>query len=292
MGTSNVVLYAQWYTTAQLTDIGLGPGITQHFQFAYDTALEANNIEPARTNSLLAAASNGIPVCENDYQIMWKWFGSNLTLNSVISVPIQIWVANLDGGASTSSSITLKSGSIIKGDAGNPANYLRYLYVSEITELFMDAQHQGWFAPNAFNEQSCGEALSRFLAQQFLVETGIGTFWPGYEISPYWLNSSLPAGTPGSNQLSGQATVLTAAINNVVNTIPVQSVLSYPFETTFVIQIDSEQMLVTSTDSSTETMTVTRPYNGTTAAGHANNASVCRRVPFSLDVRCIQIPTS
>jgi len=275
IGTSNVVLYAQWYTTSGLTDTGLGPGITEHFQFAYDSALQANNIEPARTNSLIAAASNGIPVCENDYTIMSNWFGGTYTLNSVMPVPIPIWVANLDNGANTTSSITLKPGSIIDNDADSSSNYLRYLYVSKITKIFMNAQNTGWFAPDGSNEQSCGEALSRFLAQQFLVVTGIGTYWPGYELSAYWLNSSLPPLSPGSNQLGGPDTVLTAAIDGVVTTIPVKGVLSFPFETTFVIQIDSEQLLVTGSDSSANTMTVTRGYNGTTAAAHASKASVC-----------------
>jgi hypothetical protein len=35
----------------------------------------------------------------------------------------------------------------------------------------MYVQNQGWFAPDGSNEQSCGEALLRFLAQQFLVVT-------------------------------------------------------------------------------------------------------------------------
>jgi len=209
---------------------------------------------------------------------MSNWFGGTYTLNSVISVPIPMWVANLDGGANTTSSITLKPGSIIDNDADTSANYLRYLYVSEITEIFMNAQNKGWYAPDGSNEQSCGEALSRFLAQQFLVITGIGTFWSGYELSAYWLNSSLPPLSPGSNQLGGPDTCLTAAIDAAVTTttIPVKAVLSFPFETTFVIQIDSEQMLVTGSDGSAETMTVVRGYNGTTAAAHANKTSVCR----------------
>ncbi|HEX4128659.1 MAG TPA: right-handed parallel beta-helix repeat-containing protein [Pirellulales bacterium] len=42
----------------------------------------------------------------------------------------------------------------------------------------------------------------------------------------------------------------------------------------YVIQIDSEQLLVTNVNLSTNTLTVTRGYNGTTAAGHAIGSAV------------------
>ena len=166
-------------------DIGLGAGVTEHFKFSYESSLQGIGLEPARTNALITASNNGKPVCENDYKIMSDWFGG-ITLISVYPVPLPTFVANLGGGANVQNIITLKPGN------SNNVGYLRYLYVSEITELFMDAQQKGWFAPDRSNEQSCGEALSRFLAQQFLVRTGLGIRQPGYEISPSWLNSSLP----------------------------------------------------------------------------------------------------
>ena len=265
--TSSVTLYAQWYTTSGLIDLGSGAGVTEHFQLHYESSLQGIGLEPARTNGLLAAGSGGNPICENDYQIMADWFGG-IALNSVYSVPLPTYVANLGGGANVQSIITLKPGN------NNNVGFLRYLYVSEITELFMDSQNQGWFAPDRSNEQSCGEGLSRFLAQQFLVKTGLGFSEPGFAISPSWLNSSLPPGTAGSSQLGAQLTVLTVAIDSIVTSLPVKDPATVPFAKTFLIQIDNEQMLVNKVDAGAKTMTVTRGYNGTVAAAHGNKASV------------------
>jgi hypothetical protein len=258
MGTSDVTLYAQWYTTSGLTDSGQGPGVTDHFAFAYDSSLQAAGLEPARTNAVIAA-------CEGDYQLMSGWF-DGIALNSVMTVPIPCFAANLSGGANTTNEITLKPGS-------NDAAYVRYLIVSEVTEVFMNAQNKGWFAPDGSNEQSVGEGLSRFLAQQFLVLTGLGVSEPGYAISPHWLNSSLPPGTPGSTQL-GALTTLTSAIDAAVTAIPVANATTIPFASTYVAQIDNEQMLVSSANTAAKTLAVTRGYNGTTAASHAANANV------------------
>ena len=266
--TSNVTLYAQWYTTSGLIDVGSGAGVTEHFQLHYESSLQGMGLEPARTNGVLAPGSvGGKPICENDYQLMAEWFGGSITLDPVYPIPLPMYVANLVGGANVQSVITLRPGN-------NNISFLRYLYVSEITELFMDAQHQGWFAPDGSNEQSCGEGLSRFLAQQFLVKTGLGFSQPGYEISPSWLNSSLSLGTAGSSQLGGELTVLTAAIDNAAMTLPVAAPATIPFSTTFLIQIDNEQMLVNSVDAGAKTMNVTRGYNGTAAAAHGSAASV------------------
>jgi hypothetical protein len=264
--TSNVTLYAQWYTTTGLTDLGAGAGVTRHFQLHYESSLQGLGLEPARTNGVLAAGSGGKPICENDYQIMADWFGG-ITLDSVYDVPLPVYVANLGGGANVQGVITLKP-------EKRDVNFLRYLYVAEITELFMDSQKKGWFSPDGVSEQSCGEGLSRFLSQQFLVKTGLGFSEPGSAISFAWLNSSLPPGTPGSSQLGGQLTVLTTAVDNTVTSLPVKDPATIPFATTFLIQIDDEQMLVNSVDAGSLTMNVTRGYNGTAAAAHANSAPV------------------
>jgi Listeria-Bacteroides repeat domain (List_Bact_rpt) len=253
--TANVTLYAQWYVTTGLTN----GGKTTHYAFAYDSALQAGGLEPARTNALIAQA-------ENDFTLMSGWFGG---IGLPFSLPVAVNIANLGGGAGWGPPITLKPGN------GN-ANYCRYLMVSEVSEMLMLQQNAGWFAPDGSNEQSCGEALSRFLGQQFLVLSGTGVAQPGYQISPAWLNSSLPAGTAGSSQVGGTITTLGAGIDNVVTAIPVTKAFTIPFEATFIIQVDSEQMLVTAVDTGSNTLTVTRGYNGTTAASHANKANVAQ----------------
>jgi hypothetical protein len=256
--TADVTLYAQWLVTTGLTN----GGVTTHYAFSYDSALQktaANPTgpEPARTNALIS-------FCEGDYNIVAGWFG-NISLT--IPVPIVTHVINAGGGAGWGPPLTLKPGS---GDA----NLCRYLVVSELTEMFEYAQNQGWFAPNGSNEQSCGEGLSRFCGQQFLVATGIGTYEPGYAISPSWLNSSLPTSNSSSTQLGGQLTTLSAAINNMVTSFAVAKAPTIPFETEYIIQIDSEQMQVTNADTSTNILSVTRGYNGTAPASHAAQAQV------------------
>ena len=263
--TSDVTLYAEWYTTAGLEDkYGLGAGVTQHYTFRYDASVAASGLEPARTNSVIDNA-------EADFTIMSEWFG-NLELSPKIHTPYPIFVANLGGGAGTGGQYPNIS-TTLKGGTGD-ASLLRYLIVSEITEVLMYVQGQGWSDPGGADEQSCGEALSRFLAQQFLVTTGLGVSQPGYDVSSRWLNSSLPVSDPHSTQLGGQWTTLPALIDNVVTTFSVVNALAEPYQLTFIIQIDDEQMLVTSVDATANTYTVTRAYNGTTAASHSAKASV------------------
>jgi subtilisin-like proprotein convertase family protein len=76
---------------------------------------------------------------------------------------------------------------------------------------------------------------------------------------------SAALGTTTINQLGG----ITAA----ATTVTVASSLSFP-SAPFVVQIGAEEILVT--NSSTNTWTIQRAYNGTTAAGHPNGASVAQ----------------
>jgi hypothetical protein len=87
---------------------------------------------------------------------------------------------------------------------------------------------------------------------------GIGVSEPGYAISPSWLNSSLPASNPSSSQLGPSLTTLSAAIDNAVTSFTVVKAQTIPFATTYIIQIDSEQMLVKAVTTSTNALTVTR----------------------------------
>ncbi len=194
-GVGNFDLYAWWYTTTGLT----AGGATTHMQCWYDPALATaanGNIEPGRTNALIANGAGGIPVCENDYNIMNNWFG-NIGLPASF-FPIGLYVANLGGGASWGSGppITLKPG-------GGGSNSIRDLIVAEVTEMFMYQQillglpNQGW-GDNS-SEESNGEGLSHYLMEQFQI--GDGRPPGGSFNAPIWLNSSLPTGTPGSTRI-------------------------------------------------------------------------------------------
>jgi hypothetical protein len=203
-------------------------------------------------------------VCEQDYDLMSGWFGG---ISLTLPVPLVTHVVPQGGGAGWGPPLTLKAGS---GDV----TLMRYLIVSEVTEMFMFAQNKGWYAPNGSNEQSCGEGLSRFCAQQFLVLNGLGITEPGYAISPSWLNSSIPAGQPHSSQLGGTLSTLSAAIDATVTTLPLVKASLSPFATTFVVQVEDEQMFVSSVNTGANTFTVLRGYNGTTEAPHASGTDV------------------
>ena len=75
------------------------------------------------------------------------------------------------------------------------------MFISEVSEVFMQAQDKGWgYSNGARNEESCGEALSLFLAVQFQISQGLGTNWLMNGTPSRWLNTSLPASNPSSTE--------------------------------------------------------------------------------------------
>lgn len=166
-----------------LTTNGLtNGGVTAHYNFSYDDSFAGSGgPEPARTNAVIAA-------CENDYNLMSGWFGGGL---NVTGMTVQVTATNGIGagwsGSSTSSTVTLKDA---QGQSFrfNPA-YLRYLLISEVTEIFMMTQAIGWFQSG--NEGSKGEGLSRFLGSQFLAQNGFLGLGidADYAVADLWLNS-------------------------------------------------------------------------------------------------------
>jgi hypothetical protein len=82
------------------------------------------------------------------------------------------------------------------GPAGQTV-FLRYLFVSGMTEMFMASKQNGWFENTSLfsgaDEGSKGEGLSRFLAAQFLLANGLGKIAPpAFTLASQWLNSSRP----------------------------------------------------------------------------------------------------
>jgi hypothetical protein len=117
---------------------------------------------------------------------MATWFGLQLH-----DLPIDVHIANLSGGASWSDdsfgspSVTIKP---VTGSGPVTLTQIRYLLVSEVTEIFMSAQDHGWYAGH--DEGSKGEGLSRFLGVQFLLANGLATTAPpGFGVTATWLNS-------------------------------------------------------------------------------------------------------
>ncbi len=166
-------------TTAGLTN----GGTTTHYRFQYDDALAASTAnptgpEPARTNAVIAA-------CEADFAMMRGWFGGINVNNISVHVTTQGGGAAWNG-SSSSSTVEIKA----EGQTFSPSpDFIRYLLVSEVTEIMMLTQGIGWF--QGHDEGSKGEGLSRFLGAQFLDANGL--LDPGiradFAVADGWLNS-------------------------------------------------------------------------------------------------------
>lgn len=123
MPASDVVLYAEWFVTTGLS----AGGLTAHCTFAYDAALQADGLEPGRTQALMNEA-------EADFGIMSRWF-AGVTPSG--PSPIPVYVTRLNDGANNTGSIRLKPNT-------TDIDELRSYLVSEITESSMAGQNKGW----------------------------------------------------------------------------------------------------------------------------------------------------
>lgn len=156
-----------------LTSAGLpNKGRTTHYQISYDdTFSKADGLD--RAAALQAK-------CEQDFTLMSGWFAG---VNFEFSFPIAVQVTNATGGASWTDppDIALAFGYsptvVIKPGTGTSADFVRYLLVSEVTEMFMASQKKGWYqdtsAFSGADEGSKGEGLSRFLGVQFKIANAL-----------------------------------------------------------------------------------------------------------------------
>jgi hypothetical protein len=173
------------YTTAGLNN----GGRTDHYQISYDTAL------PAPLG--LALANQLFDSCEYDFQLMQSWFAG---VNFKFSFPINVQLTNGTSGAGWSDpsneqrtfgySLTVS----IQVGPYNTSEFVRYLLVSEVTEMFMASQNTGWFVSaktfHGGDEGSKGEGLSRFLGLQFYLQSTIQNFpYAPFVVVGDWLNS-------------------------------------------------------------------------------------------------------
>ncbi|MBV8682864.1 MAG: hypothetical protein JO111_08330 [Caulobacteraceae bacterium] len=167
-------------TNANLNNnFGLGAGITPHYAITYDDSLSTADGQD-RANALIGD-------CEGDFTWMSNLFG-NIGIPFSFPVSLQISPGSY-ASAGWGPPITLTPGN------GQPEVLLRYLVVSEVTEMMMDKKANGWgYSFGDSNEGSKGEALSRFLGFQFLSQNSLstsilnesgGTFF----VSNSWLNS-------------------------------------------------------------------------------------------------------
>lgn len=162
-------------------------GLTTHFTVQYDDAL------PVASGRDLAIELLGS--IEQDFDLMQSWFAG---VNFQFALPLDVFLTGEDGGAGWLDPpdialglyhipVTLKPGP-------HPSVFLlRYLLVSEVTEMFMASQRKEWFGPTGVfwgaNERSMGEALSRFLAAEFFASFDDRTP-SGFGVTALWLNSA------------------------------------------------------------------------------------------------------
>ena len=165
-------------------------GLTTHFYVAYlDTLPKADGLDQA-----LAL----IDACESDHQLLVNWFRGQ---RSEFAFPINVVIDAGSGGASWMdppdialsgwhNTVTINAGT------GAPAFLLRYLLVSEVTEMYMASQRSWWFERRYIfhggDEGSMGESLSRFLGAQFLQINNLAKAIPaGFTVANFWLNDPM-----------------------------------------------------------------------------------------------------
>jgi len=166
-------------------------GQTAHYEIRYDNSLsQADGLD--RAIGLMAK-------CEQDFALMKQWFGGR---DLTVASPIPVHIENATDVAANTvipSGIQILFGAdaliTLQPQSGMSVDVLRYLLVSEVTELFMLSQDRGWFQGHTFfqggDEGSKGEGLSQFLAVQFQLANGLGRIPPrGYGITFKWLNSA------------------------------------------------------------------------------------------------------
>ncbi len=177
-------------------------GSTQFFNFQYDASLTPANG--------LGLATDMMQHCDNDLALLAAWFSGrqldmsppiNVSVNTVATdasgSPTQFVGGHWEGALTDSLQVTINIGELPML-VGTATMLARYLLVSEVSEMYMRAFNaQGpnpWF--RSFDEGNKGEALSRFLATQFLLHafpgvTSVPTLTVGaWNVTNLWLNSA------------------------------------------------------------------------------------------------------
>jgi hypothetical protein len=175
------------FTSKDLTNNGR----TAHYQIQYDDSLDPA-VGKAVGNALVAG-------CESDFGVMTGWFNGQSSPFTSTRMTVNIQAGNTASGG-TGASWNTRSGPItlIPGlPAATPGAsvsqwFVRYLLVSEVVEMFMEAQGLGWSGStwdSQGTEGSAGEGLSRFLGAQFMLQNS-QLIPGGYDIAWTWLTSS------------------------------------------------------------------------------------------------------
>jgi|GEM_PF-2081803 len=172
------------FTTASLPN----DGRTTHFAVSYlDTLSKADGVD--RALELLAC-------CESDLAKICSWF---IGVDFQFSFPIGVQIGGQSSGAGwqdppdISNWFGFNPTVTISPGPSPTTGLIRYLLVSEVTEMYMASQQKDWYQSTSLfsgaDEGSMGESLSRFLASEFLQSAGISqAIYPGFAVAHNWLN--------------------------------------------------------------------------------------------------------
>ncbi len=166
-------------------------GNTRRYAISYDSGLSDANGR--------LVAHGLMDVCEQDLDVVTGWFGGT---DFAFSFPISVEINSGDSGGSWTDppdiGAALGFHPTVRVNAVGPPpeaglDVVRYLLVSEVTEMYMASKDNGWYEHTTLltngDEGSKGEGLSRFLAHQFTLARGITTRFPRTEVVPLWLTS-------------------------------------------------------------------------------------------------------
>jgi hypothetical protein len=134
---------------------------------------------------------------DDDYALMQSWFAG---VQYHFVSPINVHLTGDDGGASwfcPSEAVRFWfpiNVDLMPGPMPT-TGLLRYLVVSEVTEMFMASQAREWYGSVGFfnnaDEGSMGESLSRFLAAEFLSVTGVSPMiFTGFHVAGLWIDAA------------------------------------------------------------------------------------------------------
>jgi hypothetical protein len=179
---------------SQITNGLVNDGNTGHFSISYESSLS-----PADGRTVAQGLMN---VIEGDLALIREWFAGTAFK---YLFPINVELHNASGGAGWQtppdiSAPTYHPTIVVKGvfsgieEAEQGLDFVRYLLVSEVTEMFMASKDNGWFENTtvftAGDEGSKGEGMSRFLGRQFMLAKGIAGPYPSYDVVNRWLTST------------------------------------------------------------------------------------------------------
>jgi hypothetical protein len=164
-------------------------GRTPHLQIAYD---DSSRDGRHRASALLE-------MCEDDYELIARWFRPiDLSIN-----PVSVGIGTY---APTGDAVSRGLLAICASPHATPAR-IRYLFVAEVSKLFMRAQDRGWLDAEGHGQ---GLSLARFLGAQALAANALGA--PDLDLQPSnaWMESAREdyVNGPGESEIADGCRVL------------------------------------------------------------------------------------